>query len=471
MPVTHTSGLPLPAPPAPPFAQSVSADGRSIIDQYGAPWLMLSDQLLPGLTNGALADMNTVMADRQTRGYNAVWVCLINDAYIGATDNHLDNAGNAPFTGAGLTGPTAAYWTRVDSFVASAATYGITCILTPIETAGTSFALARTAGSAGCNAYGQFLGNRYKSSPNIIWLHGNDFGNSGSWIGGQPPNFATGYQAGDNALALQMVAGLTTAGDGHLQTAELNFDISLCTDDASVGGFRSLMQLTQAYTYYKTYDCVLKGYLRINSNDALSQAARFAAKPVFMGEANYEGADNLGGGANPAAPRVLRAQNYWTLLAGGLGGQIWGNKILHHFSSGWQTNLNTTGANDAARWAAFFRSVAFQKLVPDVNNTFVTGGFGTYDGSASSITPTPGTYATAASTPDGKLGICYTPVNQGLVVALATMSGSGTARWFDPTNGTYTSAGSFTNTGTHTYTPSATNSAGDTDWVLVLTVP
>ena len=46
-----------------------------------------------------------------------------------------------------------------------------------------------------------------------------------------------------------------------------------------------------------------------------------------------------------------------------------------------------------------------------------------------------------------------------------------TARWFDPTNNTYTtvSGSPFANSGTHTFTTSGNNSAGSPDWVLVLT--
>ena len=84
--------------------------------------------------------------------------------------------------------------------------------------------------------------------------------------------------------------------------------------------------------------------------------------------------------SSPATPYVLRSQNYWTVLAGGLGGQVWGNGTLHHFSTGWASNLATTGAIEAGIWAAFFRSIAFQNLVPDNGHTFVTSGYGTYDG-------------------------------------------------------------------------------------------
>jgi hypothetical protein len=51
---------------------------------------------------------------------------------------------------------------------------------------------------------------------------------------------------------------------------------------------------------------------------------------------------------------------------------------------------------------------------------------------------------------------------------MTTLRGTVTARWFDPTNGTYSSIGSFSNTGTQAFTTTGNNAAGDADWVLIL---
>ena len=53
---------------------------------------------------------------------------------------------------------------------------------------------------------------------------------------------------------------------------------------------------------------------------------------------------------------------------------------------------------------------------------------------------------------------------------LSRLKGPVNAQWYDPTNGAYTTitASPLPNTGTHQFTPPATNNAGDTDWVLVL---
>jgi hypothetical protein len=56
---------------------------------------------------------------------------------------------------------------------------------------------------------------------------------------------------------------------------------------------------------------------------------------------------------------------------------------------------------------------------------------------------------------------------------MTQLSNTATARWFDPTSGTYaTIPGSpFANTGTQEFTPPGSNAAGDPDWVLTLEAP
>ena len=79
-------------------------------------------------------------------------------------------------------------------------------------------------------------------------------------------------------------------------------------------------------------------------------------------------------------------------------------------------------------------------------------------------------YTTAALSTDGSLGLAYLPANATLTVNMAKMRGPTLARWFDPTAGTYTTiATGMANSGTHSFTPPATNSGGGTDWLLVLT--
>ena len=55
-----------------------------------------------------------------------------------------------------------------------------------------------------------------------------------------------------------------------------------------------------------------------------------------------------------------------------------------------------------------------------------------------------------------------------VTIDASQLSGVFTARWFDPTDATFTDLGSFDNTGTQDFTPPGNNHDGDGDWVLLL---
>ena len=97
-----------------------------------------------------------------------------------------------------------------------------------------------------------------------------------------------------------------------------------------------------------------------------------------------------------------------------------------------------------------------------------TAGYGTL---AATGTYQTNNYVTVSATPDGTLALAY--FQQGssntLTVAMSTFAASVTARWLDPTNGSYTNVGTYPNIGTHNLSPPCNNAGGDPDWVLVLT--
>jgi hypothetical protein len=138
------------------------------------------------------ADVETYLSDRQAKGMNLVWVALVDATSHGEGihppgksqgEGHTqkDAFGNDPWNGGhdftGMEGATR-YWAHVDDVLKRAAAHGITVL------AGTAFTGAfgdckfpyyrsmATTSDATMTAYGAFLGNRYKSYPNIIWLQG-----------------------------------------------------------------------------------------------------------------------------------------------------------------------------------------------------------------------------------------------------------------------------------------------------------
>jgi len=381
----------------------------------------------------SLSEADGFLANRQDAGFNAVWVNLLCNAATGGRSDGTTYDGIAPFKTPGdVSTPNDAYFRRVDAVIRIAARYGITVFLDPIETIGWLGVLQQN-GPAKDFAYGRFLGRRYASFPNIIWLHGNDH-----------------YHWRDpeaDAAALAVARGIQAADKVHIHTVELEPETSGSLDDPR---WRPVIKLDAAYTYYPTYARVLKEY------------NRRGFLPTFMVEANYEFEHDFTG------PQTLRRQEYWSMLSGA-SGQLYGNGYTWRFIEGWESHLDTPGAAQLQFVTRLFAGRRWYTLVPDQNHSLVTGGYGTF---ASSGSVNDSDYVTAARTPDGKLAIAYLPIGRPVTVNLRKLSGRVRGQWYDPTNGRYSTVpGSpFANSRSQKYAPPGANGDGDGDWVLVLTV-
>ena len=167
----------------------------------------------------------------------------------------------------------------------------------------------------------------------------------------------------------------------------------------------------------------------------------------------------------------MRRQEYWSLLSGATG-QLYGNHYTWQFIcpqrdaagncvGGWKDQLDTPGATQMAYLDALFESRPWYALVPDQAHTIVTDGFGTFGVDD---------YVTAARTPDGTLAMAYVPSNRTITVDMSRFSGPVTARWYDPSAGTFASISGtpFANSGSQQFTTPGANADGADDWVLVL---
>lgn len=427
---------------------------RILVDQNNVPFLMVGDSPQSLMVNLTSNNAAFYLADRATNGFNTVLIDAICNTYVFGPANASLLNGTLPFTNTipgtsfyDLTTPNEAYFAYVDQVVALAATNGIEVMLDPIETGGWLTTMLAN-GTASCRAYGQYLGNRYKNFPNIIWSSGNDFE---TWA--TPTN---------DAVVTAVALGIQATDPNHLQTIESDFYVSSSLDDTN---WAPIVGLNAAYTYSPTYAEVLHAY---NQSSTV---------PTFLIEANYEYEQDgaaVDGGNNP---QYLRMQEYWTMLSGA-SGQLYGNHYTTAFPPGWQSYLDSPGMTQLGYMAGLFSSCAWYNLVPDQTHVFVTGGYGVFENGISGDGSGMGTnvliagnnYVTAALTPDGRLGMAYLPQGGTITVAMSKLQNTITARWFDPTANAFTAiAGSpFANTGSHKFTPPGSNSAGDPDWVLVL---
>jgi len=420
----------------PKYPLMMSANQRYLVDQNNVPFLLIGDSPQALIGDVSEAGAATYLANRQARGFNAMWINLLCNSYTRCKSDGSTFDGIRPFKNQGdLSTPNEAYFRRADDMINLAARYGMTVFLDPIETGGWLSTL-KGNGPAKDRNYGAYVGNRYKSFPNIVWLSGNDF--------------QTWTDSSDNAAVLAVAQGIQASDPDHIQTIELNYLASGSLDD---GAFASLIKLDAAYTYYPTYAQVLKEYNRSNF------------VPVFMVEANYEFENN--NNLDTGTPEVLRRQEYWTMLSGATG-QLYGSKYSWQFFSGWQTHLDTPGAIQLGYLKAFFSPRQWYNLIPDQNHTLVTNGYGTFARGAGSIMSND--YLTAASTPDHSLAIAYMPAIRTITVNMSKLNRPATARWFDPSSGTYTriQGSPLANAGTQQFTPPGKTSDGNGDWVLVL---
>ena len=466
----------------PAYPLKPSANGRYVVDSNNVPFLIIGDAPHSILANLNNADAKTYLTNRGSNGFNALWIELLCDSYTkgrgteGSPNYGHDVNGNNPFTRKltggyyDLTTPNPAYWSHVDYIVQTAATNELQCVLTPLDQGGWTQTSLQN-GTNRCYQYGQFLGNRYKDSPNIIWNLGNDFQN---WANQQ-----------NDAVILAIADGIKSVDRNHLMTIQLNYFVSESQDDLN---WISRITANGVYTCYPTYD------------ETLVAHNKPTIMPVLFLEEHYE-YENVGG--EEGTPKVLRRQEYWSLTSGALAGHMYGNHytwtftnawqyhldttgmqqlmyfknffsslnwynpVTWTFASGWQSHLQTTGVRQLMYFKNFFSSRKWYNLVPDQSHTLLTAGYGTYTtrGNVSDSD-----HATAARTPDGTLAVVYTPVSHTLTIVMNNFSSRVTARWYDPTANTFRAiAGSpFPNIGTHKFTTPGNNSAGDSDWVLVL---
>jgi hypothetical protein len=411
---------------------------RYLLTQSGIPFLLTGDAPHSMFVNLSVADADMFMFNRASHGVNALWVEVLCNGYTAGRSDGSTYDGIAPFTDpTDISTPNDAYFARIDTMVGIAAKYNITIFLDAFETGGwMSFLEAQ--GNAKAFNWGVFLGNRFRDVPNVVWITGNDFQ---TWS----------LSPTDNELIKNIMAGISSADSNHLQTIELNFDVSGSLDDGITAPFVSL---AGAYTYYPTYD------------EVLTQYNKDPFQPVYLQEGHYDGEWVGGCCGESGTPNILRRQAYWSVLAGAVAGQMYGSRIWP-FYSGWQYEMDTTGIAQLGVWKAFLTSRRWYELIPDQGHTIVTSGYGTYYGSGALGT---NDYVTTASTPDGHLVLAYTPVSHSLRVDMTKMSGNTAARWFDPTNGAYVivDGSPFPNSGMMVFNSPGNNSAGDSDWVLVL---
>jgi hypothetical protein len=434
-------------PSAAPLLQ-ISANGRYLVAAgTNQPFYLLGDSLWGGFAaNITPTQAGQYLQQRASQGFNAI---LMN-----AGDGLADNNGDLPFlkdiNGNPATAtsvfnvatPNPAYWSYIDHLINMASQNGIEVMLNVAETYGpnngtrdTTFLANNT--TANLTAFGQFLGQRYASFNNIIWMFGDDYYETTTL---------------DNAMAA-MMQGIRQFDTKHLITLEWensNFSPHYASFDETA--LRQYLNLNGIYRYPTE-----EGPFR---PDYLAQYNRSDFGPIFNIETDYEN-----GFHNPTEANIR--ESHYSFLVDGATGDMYGNDSLWPFASGWQTQLTSEGSHEMTYYANLVNSLPWYSLLPDQSGSVFQGV-----GTPTSTSYGSGDYS-GAYTADGTMAIAYMPStggtgSQSFTVHMSKFSGTVTAQWFDPTNGTYATIGTFANTGDQTFNSPTSNSAGQNDFVLIL---
>jgi hypothetical protein len=405
-----------------PLVVSGSNPRLLVTSKTQEPVLLVGDAGWSAIAQITTSEMDTYLENRASHGFNVVLTNLIEHYYADNAPNNIYN--DPPFTGANFTTPNEDYFAVADYFISKANSLGIYVLLTPIYLGFADFEgwidEIDAASTADMQSWGEYVGNRYKDYDNIIWVIGGDRDPSSVMI--KVEAFVTGLQNADTRHTVITVHG----APGSIGTTDFG--------DQS----------------WLTLDTIYINYLE-TSNRAYTAYALSPTRPFFKIEGEYE--PNI-------SAQNLRAQMYWTILGGGIG-HIFGRHTVWSFDTGWETVLDSPGAEGMHFAGLLFQSIAWETLVPDSAHSLITSGYGTIDTD---------NYAGAAINNGGTLAVIYMPSNRTMTVDMRRFSGTVIARWYDPTSGQYEDdpASPLSNSGMHNFSHPGANNDGDADWVLVL---
>jgi hypothetical protein len=455
---------------------AASSNGRYFV-KNGSPWLMLADSAQT-LVNIYGSDVTNYLSTRASQGFTAIQLDLVATSYVRAIHPYgATSASGAVYAfsnhGAITSGyaTNSTYWTLMDSYVSAINALGMTAILNPYEGNVGAMDLVN-AGDTACYSYGQFLGNRFKNA-DVIWHLGNDLQVTSSAIFQSFQNLAKGILAADpsHLMTIELFDTANPRGGSGFSTS---FD-----NEGGYGSFGSVFGsrgINGSYTYGPTYGYTGVAYNGSGTSFGGEAGTNLASPcPVILLEANYLGENLLGDGSSAI---TYRKQPWWLTLAGGLGGYIFGTKWTWGFSSEWSSHL-TDGVSDVQKWLAFMESISWWTLEPDFGRAMASTGATGWN--RASLVGTGSAYSSdayicqAADSLTGGAHLSVAYFSQGsaqtLTVRMNQFAGPVTAKWVDPASGSSStiSGSPFTNSGTHPFSPSGNNSAGDPDWALLFT--
>lgn len=414
------------------FPVSAAPDGRYLIDGSGTPYFLHGDagwSLIADLTSD---EAKIYLADRRQRGFNTIVVNLLERQFARLAPRNA--SGEPPFKIAGdFATPNDAYFDHAVAVIEEARRHGLLVLLAPAYLGARGgpegwYQEMRASGADKLRSYGRYVGQRFQSLDNIIWVIGGDY---------SPP---------EREIVRAVADGIREFDRKSLFT----FHPTPETSARDYWGSEPGLDLDMVYTYEAVH----------------IEAARVArgggATPFILFETHYEaewhGADE----------HRIRLQAYEALLSGACG-QVFGNNPIWHFggpgltptSVDWRAALSSRGAESMTHLGRLFSALPWWRLAPDLDGHFLVEGQGAFN-----------SRAVAAVDKAGGLALVYVPSERRIMLDLSRVGPDALDfHWFDPSSGR-TSKAKPPLPRAHRRAEIATpgpNDVGMQDWLLLVT--
>jgi len=440
--------------------------------QDGKPFFWLADTAWEMLHRLNRDETETYLENRKEKGFNVIQTVLISEFihYDKLTSYYNDSIfiNESPEKPAITPGNKSEndeeydYWDHVDFAVKTAENKGLYLDLVPSwgewVTPRTDKALFNTKEQA--YNYGCFVGNRYRNSPNIIWILGGDR---------HPDEQPNGLE-----LWRAMAEGIAD-GTNNIKNMDGKADYS-----STLMTYHSFNSSSRWFHNDDWIDFDMWGsyHAEVNNSKAYQQVTADwnlpDPKPTINGEPCYEAA-----GINYAiddngvfTSTDVRMAAYWSVFSGAAG-FTYGAQPIWQFTDetrkkhssktfqNWQEGMELPGATQIGFLKKLMESHSMLDMVPD--QSLIASGHGDC-----------GSYSCAIR---GKShAFVYIPTGNTTTVRLGVISGKVVkASWFDPRTGLTTEIGKFENSGEKNFeVPGMSKelawlrSGRGCDWVLVL---
>ncbi len=425
----------------------VSENKRFLVFEDGTPFFYLGDtgwELFHRLNK---EETEKYLENRRSKGFTVIQAVLLAELDGLNTPNA---EGDKPLINNNPLTPNEKYFEHVDWVIKKAEEKGI--FIGVLPTWGDKWNRKWGEGPQIFNPenardYGKFIGQRYKNSPNIIWILGGDRPIESEIQRQIIIAMAEGLRNGD--VGRHLISFHPTGGTGSAQSLpnEPWLDFNMRQNGHT---------LSYTERYYTT------------SEDYQLEPP----KPVIDAEPVYEDHPiNFNPDANGHSTSAdVRRPLYWDLFSGAFGHTYGHHSVWQFWSPShepinrplmpWYEAIDQPGAKEMMFGRLLMESRPFLKRIPD-NSIIVPDRI-------TSAVPGNGSYRYVATRDqDGSYAMVYVPVGRKFSVRMDAIKGNEVvAWWFNPRDGESKVIGKYSNTGTQTFN---TPTPGENlDWILVL---